>query len=73
MHSGLISSETLYKKRGGLLWPNARKRNLIYYSLCSTAFFTIFAHFTQRCCGSLFALSLLIPMWKTLKVGWHTP
>ena len=39
-HSGLISSETLYEKRGGLLWPIARKRNLI--SPRSAAFFTIF-------------------------------
>ena len=39
-HSGLIPSETLYAKRGGLLWPIARKRNLI--SLRSAAFFTIF-------------------------------
>ena len=35
-HSGLIPSE----KRGGLLWPIARKENLI--SLRSAAFFTIF-------------------------------
>ena len=39
-HSGLISSETLYEKRGGLLWPIARKRNLIGQRL--TPFFTIF-------------------------------
>ena len=38
-HSGLIPSETLYEKGGGLLWPIARKRNLI--SLRSAAFFTI--------------------------------
>ena len=38
-HSGLIPSETLYEKRGGLLWPIARKRNLI--SLRSVAIFTI--------------------------------
>ena len=39
-HSGLIPSENLYEKREGLLWPIARKRNLI--SLPSVAFFTIF-------------------------------
>ena len=39
-HSGVISSETLYEKRGGLLWPIVRKRNLI--SLRLAAFFTIF-------------------------------
>ena len=39
-HSGLIPSETLHEKRGGLLRPIARKRNLI--SLRSAAFFTIF-------------------------------
>ena len=39
-HSGLIPSETVYEKRGGLLWPIARKKNLS--SLCSAAFFTIF-------------------------------
>ena len=39
-HSGLIPSETLYEKRGGMLWPIATKKNLI--SLRSAAFFTIF-------------------------------
>ena len=39
-HSGLIPAETLYERRGGLLWPIARKGNLI--SLRSAAFFTIF-------------------------------
>ena len=38
--NGLIPFETLYEKRGGLLWPIARKRNLI--RLRSAAFFTIF-------------------------------
>ena len=39
-HSGLIPSETSFEKRGGLLWPIARKKNLI--SLRLAAFFTIF-------------------------------
>ena len=39
-HSGLIPSEKLYEKRGGLLRPIARKRNLI--RLRSASFFTIF-------------------------------
>ena len=39
-HSGLIPFETLYEKRGGLLWPIARKRNL--RSLHTAALFTIF-------------------------------
>ena len=39
-HSGLIPSETLHEKRGGLLRPIARKRNLISVRLA--AFFTIF-------------------------------
>ena len=39
-HNGLIPSETLYEKRGWLLWPIARERNLI--SLRSAAFYTIF-------------------------------
>ena len=39
-HGGLIPSETLYEKREGLLWPIARKSNLI--KLRSAAFFTIF-------------------------------
>ena len=39
-HSGLIPAETLYERRGGLLWPIARKGNLI--TLRSTAFFIIF-------------------------------
>ena len=39
-HSGLIPSETAYAKRGGLLWPIARKKNLI--SLRSASFFTNF-------------------------------
>ena len=38
--SDLIPSETLYKKRGGLLWTIARKKNLI--SLRLAAFFTVF-------------------------------
>ena len=37
--SGLISVETVYKKKGELLWPIARKKNLI--SLRSAAFDTI--------------------------------
>ena len=39
-HSSLIPSETVYEKRRGLLWPIARKKNLI--SQRSVAFFTIF-------------------------------
>ena len=40
-HSGLIPSETLYEKRGGLFfWPIARKTNFI--SLRSAVFFNIF-------------------------------
>ena len=39
-HCSLIPSETVYEKRRGLLWPIARKKNLI--SLRSVAFFTIF-------------------------------
>ena len=39
-HSGLIPSETVYEKRGGLLWPIERKKNLS--SPCSAASFTIF-------------------------------
>ena len=39
-HSGLIPSGNFLRKREGLLWPIARKRNLI--SLRSVAFFTIF-------------------------------
>ena len=39
-HSGLIPSENCTKKRERLLWPIARKRNLI--SLRLVAFFTIF-------------------------------
>ena len=27
-HSSLIPFETVYEKRGGLLWPIARKKNL---------------------------------------------
>ena len=38
-HSGLILIETVYEKRGELLWPIARKKNLI--SLRSAAFDTI--------------------------------
>ena len=38
--SGLIPAGTLDEGRGGLLWPIARKGNLI--SLRSAAFFTIF-------------------------------
>ena len=41
-HSGLISYETLHEKRGGLLWPIERKKNLI--SLQLAAFFTIFVY-----------------------------
>ena len=36
----LIPSETLYKKRGGLLWTITRKKNLIHLRLA--AFFTVF-------------------------------
>ena len=39
-HSGLILIETVYEKRGELLWPIARKKNLI--SLRSAAFDSIF-------------------------------
>ena len=39
-HSGLIPSENLYEKRGGMLWPITTKKNLI--RLRSAAFFTIF-------------------------------
>ena len=39
-HSGLIPSETAHEKRGGLLWPIARKNNLI--SLRSASFFSNF-------------------------------
>ena len=39
-HSGLILVETVYEKKGELLWPIARKKNLI--SLRSAAFDTIF-------------------------------
>ena len=40
-HSGLTSVETVYeKKKGNLLWPIARKKNMI--SLRSAAFDTIF-------------------------------
>ena len=38
-HSDLIPSETVYEKRG-LLWPIARKENLI--NVHSAAFFIIF-------------------------------
>ena len=38
-HSGLIPSDTLYEKGGGLLWPIARKRNLI--SLRSAALISL--------------------------------
>ena len=38
-HSGLIPSETVYKK-GGLLWPIRKKENFI--NLRSAAFFIIF-------------------------------
>ena len=38
-HNGLIPSETVYEKRG-LLWPIARKENLINVRL--GAFFIIF-------------------------------
>ena len=40
-HSGLIPSETLYEKRGGMLWQIAGKKSLI--SLRSAAIFIIFA------------------------------
>ena len=39
-HSGLIPSENLYEKRGGMLWPITTKKNLI--RLRSAAFFSIF-------------------------------
>ena len=39
-HSGLIPSETAHEKRGGLLRPIARRKNLI--SLRSASFFTNF-------------------------------
>ena len=39
-HSGLIPFETVYEKRGGLLWSIARKKNLV--SLRLAALFTIF-------------------------------
>ena len=39
-HGGLIPSETAYEKRRGLLWPIARKKNLI--SLRSASFLTNF-------------------------------
>ena len=42
-HSGLIPSETLYEKRGEMLWQIARKNSLI--SLRSAAFFTIFVSY----------------------------
>ena len=38
-HSGLIPLELCKKKRGGLLWPIVRKKNLI--NLRWAAFFTI--------------------------------
>ena len=39
-HNGLTPSETLYEKRGRLIWPIARRGNLI--SPSSAAFATIF-------------------------------
>ena len=39
-HTGLIPSETLYEKRGGMLWQIARKKSFV--SLRSAAIFTIF-------------------------------
>ena len=39
-HSGLIPFDTLYEKRGGMLWQMARKKSLI--SLRLAAIFTVF-------------------------------
>ena len=42
-HSSLIPFETVYEKRGGLLWPIARKKNLKnLISLRSAAVVSIF-------------------------------
>ena len=40
-HSGLIPLQTVYKKRGELLWAIANKKNFI--NLHSAAFVTVFA------------------------------
>ena len=34
-HSGLIPFETVYEKRGGLLWSIARKKNLVSLRLAA--------------------------------------